>query len=409
MNQKKNLFEKHPLVISGILIILLLMLIQVFVPTSWLSILSLLIMLALAVLLIKTLSRQELEQTEDDLNSDQVTVDLMTVFDDLASLVDQQAGEISQSLAQIKQVVINASGNLSDSFHDLNNKSQDQGQLVLGLLNADKGSDAPAGDTKFNIAQFLVETHGLLQRFVEIMISNSDNSSKMVNAIDDISRQMDEAFSLLNDVTAIANQTNLLALNAAIEAARAGDAGRGFAVVADEVRKLSQHSNRFSSEIGAVVQKAKTDISSAKDVVAEMASRDMSDAIEEKNRVDGMLQKVEEYNQNIDVELGKISTISNEIALAVGLAVQSLQFEDVVTQVISYSDQHANRLQGLVHRLHQKLAVLKSNDAATNPVQIHHMVEQFRDEIAQLTQEWDKPLNKAVNQSSMEQGDIEMF
>ncbi len=409
MNQKKNLFEKHPLVISGILIILLLMLIQVFVPTSWLSILSLLIMLALAVLLIKTLSRQELEQTEDDLNSDQVTVDLMTVFDDLASLVDQQAGEISQSLAQIKQVVINASGNLSDSFHDLNNKSQDQGQLVLGLLNADKGSDAPAGDTKFNIAQFLVETHGLLQRFVEIMISNSDNSSKMVNAIDDISRQMDEAFSLLNDVTAIANQTNLLALNAAIEAARAGDAGRGFAVVADEVRKLSQHSNRFSSEIGAVVQKAKTDISSAKDVVAEMASRDMSDAIEEKNRVDGMLQKVEEYNQNIDVELGKISTISNEIALAVGLAVQSLQFEDVVTQVISYSDQHANRLQGLVHRLHQKLAVLKSNDAATNPVQIHHMVEQFRDEIAQLKQEWDKPLNKAVNQSSMEQGDIEMF
>ncbi len=409
MNQKKNLFEKHPLVISGILIILLLMLIQVFVPTSWLSILSLLIMLALAVLLIKTLSRQELEQTEDDLNSDQVTVDLMTVFDDLASLVDQQAGEISQSLAQIKQVVINASGNLSDSFHDLNNKSQDQGQLVLGLLNADKGSDAPAGDTKFNIAQFLVETHGLLQRFVEIMISNSDNSSKMVNAIDDISRQMDEAFSLLNDVTAIANQTNLLALNAAIEAARAGDAGRGFAVVADEVRKLSQHSNRFSSEIGAVVQKAKTDISSAKDVVAEMASRDMSDAIEEKNRVDGMLQKVEEYNQNIDVELGKISTISNEIALAVGLAVQSLQFEDVVTQVISYSDQHANRLQGLVHRLHQKLAVLKSNDAATNPVQIHHMVEQFRDEIAQLKHEWDKPLNKAVNQSSMEQGDIEMF
>ncbi len=71
--------------------------------------------------------------------------------------------------------------------------------------------------------------------------------------------------------------------------------------------------------------------------------------------------------------------------------------------VSAYADQ------GLVHRLHQKLAVLKSNDDATNPVQIHHRVEQFCDEIAHLKQEWDKPLNKAVNQSSMEQGDIEMF
>jgi hypothetical protein len=46
--------------------------------------------------------------------------------------------------------------------------------------------------------------------------------------------------------------------------------------------------------------------------------------------------------------------------------------------------------------------MLKSNDKAANPLQIHHLVAQFRDEIAQLKQEWNEPLNKAVNQSSMD-------
>ncbi|MFP4168044.1 MAG: methyl-accepting chemotaxis protein [Desulfonatronovibrionaceae bacterium] len=78
----------------------------------------------------------------------------------------------------------------------------------------------------------------------------SQETSEIMNIVDDMMRNLKQDFSqldsytkdigeiisLINDIT---DQTNLLALNAAIEAARAGDAGRGFAVVADEVRKLA--------------------------------------------------------------------------------------------------------------------------------------------------------------------------
>jgi len=227
---------------------------------------------------------------------------------------------------------------------------------------------------------------------------------KMVHAIDDISSQMDVAFELLKDVSSIANQTNLLALNAAIEAARAGEAGRGFAVVADEVRKLSQHSNRFSDEIKMVVGKAQADISAAKTVVSDMASKDMTDTISAKTRVDEMLQSVEVYNKSIDQEITKISSVSDQISESVAVAVRSLQFEDVVTQVIAYSTEYANRLDILVLRLGQKLSELPSDETA-----LHDLLEQLQSEVNQLTVEWENPLNKAVSQVSMESGDIEMF
>lgn len=149
---------------------------------------------------------------------------------------------------------------------------------VTGLVKLDSDEQGDS-EEQFNINQFVRETNDLLQSFIELMLTTNSHSMKMVNMIDDISKQMDQAFSLLKGVSGIANQTNLLALNAAIEAARAAEAGRGFAVVADEVRALSQNSNRFSDEIGAFVQKASHDISEAKVVASNMASQDMNHTI----------------------------------------------------------------------------------------------------------------------------------
>lgn len=389
--------------------VLVLLLVQGFTNPAWITVISMMLLLVLYYLSFKQQSRQmKSARDEDDISRRKVKLELMQLIEDLAMLVGNQSTEINQSLVQIKNVVLDATGNLGNSFNELNEKSQYQVKLMHGLV--DSGQENNEKDTEdFNIRILVADTHELLQQFVDLMVETSYNGMKMVHAIDDISRQMEKAFSLLKDVSDIANQTNLLALNAAIEAARAGEAGRGFAVVADEVRNLSQNSNRFSQEIGSVVQKAKTDIAAAKTVVEAMASKDMNDTISAKTRVDEMLQNVEVHNRNIDMELKKISIVTDEIGQSVGIAVRSLQFEDVVTQVVEYSDGYVVRLDGLVLKLQQKISELKTPDETTDTLEIHQMIQHFQDDISNLKTQWSTPLNKAVNQTSMDQGDIEMF
>jgi len=378
---------------------------------SWMSLVTLAVLLSVALLLVLEYQASGADGAEQaGQEPADVSGDFMNLLDELSTLVEHQSTEVKESLAQIRQVVTDATGNLGNSFHDLDLKSQHQGAIVKALVSAELNEDAAGTSHEhFNMQQFVNETNVLLQQFIELMVNTSTSSMKMVHAIDDISDQMDEAFNLLKDVSGIANQTNLLALNAAIEAARAGEAGRGFAVVADEVRKLSHHSNRFSDQIGGVVQKAKADISEAKGVISSMASKDMNDTIAAKKRVEDMLRMMEEYNLNIDNQLSSLSSVSEEISMAVGVAVRSLQFEDVVTQVVSYSDGHAGRLSDLVHRLNMKIAELHNTREAADDIRIHAMIGHFQQEISTLKDEWASPLNKAVSQTSMDQGEIEMF
>ena len=92
---------------------------------------------------------------------------------------------------------------------------------------------------------------------VNILAKESMEANQAVNQIYEVigetnkkAKEIEKASKMIKE---IAEQTNLLALNAAIEAARAGESGRGFSVVADEVRKLAEQSNKFTTEIQAII------------------------------------------------------------------------------------------------------------------------------------------------------------
>lgn len=309
---------------------------------------------------------------------------------------------------QVKNLVQDAIGKLTDSFNGLRESSDEQMGLVNGLTASMQGSEDAGDDQddgsskKINIRGFVSETDKILKTFVNHIILVSRQSMEMVHRIDDLALQMTEIVELLNDINAIAEQTNVLSLNARIVAARAGQAGEAFSVVASEVRKLARNSHEFSDRISGVVRNSKKNIESAKGIVEVMASKDMSFAIEAKGRVDEMMAEVSEIDRFTAETIYKVTGVADQISAKVGIAIMSMQFEDMVTQLSESMEKKFNVLENFS----QAMAPDVLFDDGLNPVERMQRLEQVLEGQRAGFNAVDRG---AVQQSSMDEGDIELF
>ncbi len=320
----------------------------------------------------------------------------------VAELARARLNPVRDSLSQTQGLVRDAVGKLGASFQGLNEQSAAQQRLVLGLIAALAETTATRegkDGARAGFARFARETEEILEYFIEHVLAVSKESMAMVHRVDDMAEQMQKVVALLGDIKAIADQTNLLALNAAIEAARAGEHGRGFAVVAGEVRKLSQHSNAFSDQIREVVLKARENIEAAREVIGRLASKDMSIAIQSKARIDEMMQQVAELNRTVAGNLDAVSVISRRIGEDVALAVRSLQFEDIASQVIGHAQGQVQQLAGIVEALAQR-------SGASGPVE---MAEALRARLEELAAAGGSGEQKPAHQQSVAAGSVELF
>jgi methyl-accepting chemotaxis protein len=305
-------------------------------------------------------------------------------------------------LNQVQNLLKDAIGKLLESFGGMQKLIQTQRNIAVNIV---KSHDNSGHANAESLEHFINDTSETLRQLVGSIVNNSKIAMELVETMDTVGQQVDSILEVLAEIDGISKQTNLLALNAAIEAARAGESGRGFAVVADEVRKLSGRSDQFSRQIRINVKNVDTSISEAEKYISKMASLDMNFALEAKAKIDDTLEHVKDINRSMIKIIEEQNEISNRVDTVVGNAVTSLQFQDMVGQLIHHSHTRISNMESAWARLGEWAGQSQQGQKASL-----ERISQMRKEINDIFAEAESLSGRSpVRQNKLESSEIDLF
>ena len=346
-------------------------------------------------------------------NNNRTTESVHRLISKVNGTIDDSMNSIKVELEQVRDLTSTSVMNLNESFYGVSADAQSQSKLIeqiAGRLHLEQSGEVASDESEeevVSISGFINKTSGILNEFLAAMISNSKHSMDVVSSIDDLSFEMESFFKFLDEVKQIADQTNLLALNAAIEAARAGEAGRGFAVVADEVRNLSLTSNKLNNEIKDCVTSAQQKLTQASDMVGNTASQDVTDVMFSTHNVDSMMSSLSKLESFIDESIEHAGVINTTISQKTAVAIQNLQFEDIVRQVAEHAEDKINVLSEFVQNFTEGVCEIEE---CSDEAQAEKMIDDLQNSIDQIAEKLTSlPSRKPASQESMAEGEVDLF
>lgn len=286
---------------------------------------------------------------------------------------------MGSSLAGIGSDLGRAQGILSDavvrllgSFENLRTELKAQKQAFDDVGTTLCG---PAGN-----ASFATVMGSVLQEFVDAIVATSAHASELLQRMDAVDEQVTTITGLAGQIEKISGQTKHISFNARIEAHRSGAAGGVFRVVADEVKALAAESQVLGSRIGEVVANLQSAFEGTHSVVSSMATHDMKSAVDAQERLGSVLRTLEAMNQAVGQTL---IHVSDDVATAI----QALQFEDMLLQLLASVQRRVAELESLCNQAWEDGEThLSIDDSATHP-----------------------SAPQAVSQVSMDVGTVELF
>jgi methyl-accepting chemotaxis protein len=365
-------------------------------PSAWLAPVLIVMLTAAWIIELRRVPVSEAPVIEASLNHH---APVREALEEVRSSLVDELGHATRELHQALDLLRDAVSELGGGFDGLSRKTGMQQSLLRQIIDAQNEG--------VSVQDFASRTGDLLEHFVGMVVQMSRESLRIVYRIDGMAKEMDAVFGLLKNVNTIAEETNLLALNAAIEAARAGESGRGFAVVAGEIRNLASHSNQFNEQIGSHVERARTAMEQLRGLVGTMASQDLNVALSAKGGIDAMMAHVTESDARTSAVADQVVEINRGLGSDVSTTIRSLQFEDILSQLINQTRMRLVELQDITTECTRDIEEL-----ACSPIDAELLAQRAERVRSRLAIQREKARLRSRGpalQNSMDAGEIELF
>ncbi|WP_130806036.1 methyl-accepting chemotaxis protein [Senegalia massiliensis] len=292
----------------------------------------------------------------------------------------------SEELTATTYQSVKASDEVSKAIEDIANGSSEQAADTengfnsvkeLGdLVNSNSShiNDLNSSTSKVNMLKD--EGLELIEDLIDKTNINIKSSKEVQSVIVETSESAKKIATASEMIKNISNQTNLLALNASIEAARAGDAGRGFAVVADEIRKLAEESEKFTEEIGNIINELTSKSSTAVDTMEDVGRNVESQSI-----------TVNETSEKFNGIASALNKMQNAIKLVNGssdeMINQNKNIRQIMDNLSSISQGNAASSQEVSASMEQQTAAITeisgaSEELSTIAEELNTLIEKFK-------------------------------
>ena len=261
--------------------------------------------------------------------------DIIATLSDCSASLSSSATAMQHSSETLLSYVADNSKStqiFAEHSEDINSTVNNVGQQISEVTTI-------VADIEERIQRGNIHSNELLQKVEEMqtlannsMVNTSNQIAENQKAIERAMKELqslmriDEMASQILDIT---SQTNLLSLNASIEAARVGEAGKEFAVVAGEIGNLASDSSKTATDIQAICNETKNNISHVKACFDQIIFFLQNDV---QTQFTALAQETQDYYQSIQ----EIQVIISEIAEGAGIFVNTVQ--NIQSQINSISD-----------------------------------------------------------------------
>ncbi|WAR43214.1 methyl-accepting chemotaxis protein [Methylomonas rapida] len=270
---------------------------------------------------------------------------LHTMMSEYHSLCDHVAGHTQDQFSTLQrdtqqacQIMRESVVKLYGSLTGLEQQSANQRQVLKTLIDEVlqlTGSEVVDAQHNSGLQRFFDETHVLIDEFVGKLRELRQSSAAIATSFEQMQHKILGITGALESVSKLTQQTDLLALNAAIEAARAGEAGRGFAVVADEVRSLASRTRNFNDEIGVLLKDILNSLQEVGTQVTLSTQIDLSLANRSRENLNTLESELIQVTDKARDHSHQITEITERIRQLTEEGVMAIQFEDIVSQIMS--------------------------------------------------------------------------